>query len=75
MSATSRRTRRRNRSIDGRVVIHRCFSGAMHKMTKKKLKIGKSWKKLKKAMKNAGKKNKKVDREDARLSAHPLQRI
>ena len=40
-------------------------------MTKKKLKIGKSWKKLKKAMKNAGKKNKKVDREDAPLVSPP----
>ena len=34
-------------------------------MTKKKLKTGKSWKKLKKSVKKAGKKNKKVDREDA----------
>jgi hypothetical protein len=43
----------------------------MHKMTKKKLKIGKSWKNLKKAMKNVGKKNKKVDREDAPLVSPP----
>jgi hypothetical protein len=40
-------------------------------MTKKKLKTGKSCKKLKKSMKKAGKKNKKVDREDAPLVSPP----
>ena len=44
-------------------------------MTKKKLKIGKSWKKLKKAMKNAGRKTRRWTGRMPRLSAHPLQRI
>jgi hypothetical protein len=36
-------------------------------MTKKKLKVDKSWRKIKRAMKKAGKKDKKVDREDIPL--------
>jgi hypothetical protein len=39
----------------------------IRKMTKKKPKIANSWRKLKKAMKKAAKKNKKVDRSDVPL--------
>ena len=40
-------------------------------MTKKKPKIANSWRKLKKAMKKAGKKSKKVDRSDVPLVSPP----
>ena len=39
----------------------------MRKVTKKKPKIANSWRKLKKAMKEAAKKKKKVDRSDVPL--------
>jgi hypothetical protein len=43
----------------------------MRKMTKKKPKITNSWRKLKKALKKAGKKNKKVDWSDVPLVIPP----
>jgi hypothetical protein len=43
----------------------------MRKMTKKKPKIAKSWRKLKKATKKAGKKGTKVDRSDVPLVSAP----